>query len=139
MRTAKGWCPVTDPNNDDALVTAKNLTGAVTGLAGEVKRLRNYGRFNRKFILFDIALTILLAGVGAVSVHATQTASHASSAQLALCKSGNEARAQQIGLWDYLIKLSPPPPTAQARERLAKFEHHLNVIFAPRNCSHLGK
>ena len=139
MRTAKGWCPVTDPADDEALATAKDLTGAVTGLADEVKQLRTYGRFNRKFILFDIVLTILLALTGAVSVHATQAASHANSAQLALCQAGNEARAQQIGLWDYILKLSPPPQTSQGRERVAAFEHHLDVLFAPRDCGRLGR
>ena len=129
---------MTDPADDEALATAKGLTGAVTGLAAEVKRLRTYGRFNRKFILFDIALTVLLAGVGAISVNATHAASHAASAQLALCQSSNVARAQQIELWDYVISLgSGKPKTVQEQQNLAKFEAHLKVIFAPRDCSHI--
>lgn len=52
-----------------------------------------------------------------------------------LCEAGNEARAEQIANWDYIIKLSGPPPTAHGRAVLAEFEHHLRAEFAPRNCS----
>lgn len=51
-----------------------------------------------------------------------------------LCQAGNEFRGQQAGLWAYLIHLSPPPKTAQGRMLLARFEHHLRVELAPRNC-----
>jgi len=134
---------VSERNDSETLATAKDLTGALTAMAAEVKRLRTYGRRNRKFIWIDIALTILLSGVGALSVHATQSASQANSAQLALCQAGNTARAQQVRLWDYITDLPPvkgsPPPSAAQKKRVADFKAYLNTVFAPRDCSHLGR
>ena len=123
----------------DPVAAAQDLTGAVAHLADEVNRLRNYGRRNRAFIVFDVLLTVLLSVTGAVSVHAVQSANSAKAAQLALCQAGNEARNQQIGLWDYIIGISRKPETVQQKKNIEAFEQHLNVIFAPRDCSHLGK
>ena len=59
-----------------------------------------------------------------------------------LCMSGNAFRAQQIALWEYILRLGKPPPreTAAARaQRLAvarQFDAHLHQVFAPRNCKH---
>lgn len=121
----------------EALDTAQGLVTAMRGLAAEVKRLRTYGRHNRWFVVFDIALTVLLAATGFLSVHAADQASRVNSAQLALCRAGNVARHQQVQLWDYVVHLSPPK-TKQAREVTVKFEHHLHAIFAPRDCTRLG-
>ena len=125
------------------------LNATTTELAAtkaEVKRLRTYGRRNRAFIVFDVLLTILLAGVGGISVHAAQSANSANhsanqsnSAQLALCQASNTARAQQIDLWTFVISLSKKPQTAQQKKNIEAFEKHLNVIFAARDCSHLGR
>lgn len=123
----------------DPVATAQGLTDAVTALAGEVENLRRYGHHNRTFIIVDILLTILLSGVGGLAVHAVQSAGQANTAQHALCEAGNEARAQQIGLWEYLIRRSPPPATAQARKNLVLFEQHLHIVFAPRDCTALGR
>jgi hypothetical protein len=123
----------------DPVAAAQDLTGAVAGLADEVKRLRSYGRRNRAFIVFDVLLTILLAVTGVASVHAVRSANSANSAQLALCQAGNEARAQQIGLWTYVLSISKKPETAQQQKNIEAFKQHLNVIFAPRDCSHLGR
>lgn len=54
-----------------------------------------------------------------------------------LCQSGNQARAETVGLWDYIIRLSPPPKTAQQRAVLAEFERHLRAVFAPHDCAAL--
>ena len=69
---------MTDGTPDrEALDTAQNLTKGMKTLAEEVKRLRRYGHHNRWFILVDIALTVLLAVVGTVSVHAADQAANA--------------------------------------------------------------
>lgn len=122
----------------DPLTTAEGLRTALTGMTKELKRLRRYGRHNRWFIAVDVLLTIVLALTGALAVHAAQTANQASSAQLALCQAGNVSRAEQDGLWMFLIRLSPPPKTAQGRKVLTEFEHHLGVVFKPRDCRRLG-
>lgn len=59
-----------------------------------------------------------------------------------LCQAGNVARAQQVGLWEYVLHISRPPPHETAaqhaqRERTVRaFTAHLHKVFAPRNCAH---
>ena len=128
-----------DRKDAETLATAKDLTGALTQMAAEVKRLRKFGRTNRRFIVFDVLLTIALAATGAVSVHATQTASSASASNLALCQSSNVARAQQVELWDFVLSLSSgKPQTARQEKNVAEFRQHLEAIFAPRDCGHVS-
>jgi len=38
---------------------------------------------------------------------------------------------------EYVIRQSPRPRDAAGRARVARFERHLLVIFAPRDCAHL--
>lgn len=56
--------------------------------------------------------------------------------QLALCDAGNVARAQQIQLWQYIVKISPAK-TPQEQQKTADFEAYLLTVFAPRDCNHL--
>lgn len=127
------------PEPRDALVTAEGLRNALTGMAKELKRVRSHSRHNRWFILLDIVLTVGLAVTSGIALHAVQQAARADSAQLALCRAGNVSRAEQDGLWMFLIHLSAPPKTAQARKVLTEFEHHLKIVFRPRNCARLGQ
>lgn len=134
---------MTDQHPDrETLDTAKGLTDALGPMAAEVKRLRTYGRNNRKFVIVDVLLTVALAATGAVSVHAAQTASSAAANNRALCQSSNVARAQSIELWDYLLALPPakgaPPPSAEQKERVAAFRAFLDKVYEPRNCSHVS-
>lgn len=69
----------------------------------------------------------------ATAITARQAAAVAQQDQYNLCISVNQARAQQIQLWDFIISLSPPKD-AQARHNLAVFEVYLHKVFAPRNC-----
>jgi hypothetical protein len=123
----------------DPLATIRAVAKEMEATRAEIVNLRNYGRRNRKFILFDVGLTVLLTALGGGVVHAIQSAGHANSAQLALCQAGNVSRAQQINLWTFLINLSPPPKTKQGKELITKFEAHLRSTFAPRNCEALGQ
>ena len=140
-----------DRNDADVLDAARNQTEAMNLLTAEVRRLRTYGKRNRRFIWFDIALTILLTVVGFIAFHAVQSAHDANvSAKAAravaavatqnnraLCLSSNVARAQQIELWNFVISLNKKPQTAEQKANTAKFESHLVTIFAARNCSHI--
>jgi hypothetical protein len=104
----------------------------------EVARLRRSGRRTFRFVLFDVAITLGVFAAGAIGVHAADSASQANGAQLALCQAGNTSRAQQADLWEFLIHLSPPK-TEQGKKLIATFEHHLHAVFAPRDCSRLGR
>lgn len=97
----------------------------------------------RHAVIFLFAFSVLLAvlnfswtinQVNSVA-RADQKASAADAAQVALCRSGNEARAEQVDLWTFIIRISKPPRTAQQRQVLAEFEQHLREVFAPRSCA----
>jgi len=97
----------------------------------------------RHAVIFLFLLSLVLAGANllftshetGLAVRAGQKASAADAAQVALCRAGNTARAEQVDLWDFIIRISKPPKTAQGRRVLAEFENHLRVVFAPRNCA----
>lgn len=139
---------MTDGSPDrEALDTAQDLTKGMKVLADEVKRLRTYGRYNRKFIVVDIVLTILLTAFGYLSVHAANQAHSAGQVAaanhanlVAACQAGNQTRAEQVMLWDFLAHLSSPPPhltkreLAANRKKVAELLAYVRTIFAKKNC-----
>lgn len=156
----------------DALTVAQQLAEALDGLSGRLdgvkedseKRdadLRTYGRRNRRYLVFDIALTVALAVSTFIAVGASQSARDAQASAAAaraavtvtaqdnrnLCLSSNAARAQNLELWDHLLNLSsasPPRPgetaaeQAQGRRELAALRAYVSHVFAPRDCAHPG-
>lgn len=74
-------------------------------------------------------------------VRAAEQASARSAASVVqLCQLGNQARAQQVSLWEHLVTVAAPPPhetRAGRRRRLATaraFIGYVHKVFAPRNC-----
>lgn len=69
----------------------------------------------------------------------------AEASALQLCQAGNEARAQQIILWEHLVAVAQQPPhqtPAQQRHRLAvarAFLAYVHQVFRPRNCRALTR
>ena len=107
----------------------------------------------RRAVVFLFVLSFVLAAASfAAASHeansaatarasAAQAKAEAASAraeQLALCRAGNEARAEQVNLWEFVIRLSPAR-SARQRAVQAEFVHHLHAIFAPRDCAALGR
>lgn len=143
---------MTEPIPDrEALETAKNLTGALKEIGGQVASLTVAVRRSRHLIIglaislcIDVALTIVVA-VFAVQAHdanasavaAKDAAGVAAQDNKALCLSGNVARAQQIKPWEILISLGTPPKTAAQKRLIDEFLADLKKIYAPRNCSHI--
>lgn len=140
---------MTEHRDAQTLATAKSLTEALNEVSAECVRLRTYGRRNRKFIVFDVALTVALGVSSFIAVHAGESAHNAQVAAVAaraavavavqdnrnLCLSSNVARAQQIELWDFVLGLGHSPQTAQEKKNIGAFRHELAVIYQPRDCS----
>ena len=80
-----------------------------------------------------------VARAQAEAAAAKAQAASARAQQAALCRSGNEFRASQVSLWEFVIRLSGPATSPHARAVRAEFVHHLHAIFAPRDCATLGK
>jgi hypothetical protein len=150
---------VADRDDSEALATARGQTEAMQRLAAEVKGLRRSGRRTWKFVLVDIALTVLLAAIGFLAVHAGQSASSAGesardaqaatsalrAAAVVSCQQTNTAREQNEQLWAYILTLFGPRPDetaaqkAQGEKVLATLRAKVGTTFAPRDCAALLK
>ena len=91
--------------------------------------------------LFTLSLA-LAAGNYLLSAAAVNRAAAAAASTIQLCRAGNEARAQQVTLWEHLVSLPGPSgetPAARARrQRLAtRFLAYVHAVFTPRNCATL--
>lgn len=87
-----------------------------------------------------LALVVYVGGIGG----SYYLIAHNAASALALCQEANQSRRDQVGLWEFVIHLSPPPPNqtpAQAAQRqvvLSRFQSYLHKVFAPRNCTQQG-
>lgn len=96
---------------------------------------------HRRLIAGAAILIVWFGSIGG----AYYLAAHNAASVVQLCQAGNDARAQQIGLWTYILGISKPPAYQTAAQRrqhdqvVAKFEAHLHHVFAPRNCQHPGR
>lgn len=125
----------------EAIRAAEAMTEALEAVHIELKHANRYGKQSRRMIwvlvcslILDVALTIVLA-VFAVQAHdANIQAKTATATSLTLCKAANTSRAQQHDLWLYLLTKGRP---AAGRAFVRRFEEHLDVVFAPRDCTAL--
>lgn len=93
-------------------------------------------------IIVLFALSFLLAGGSYwLSVRTVEAQVKARASVVQLCRSGNEARAQQVTLWTHLVEISRPPPgetpaaRAQREDTTRVFLAYVHQVFAPRNCA----
>jgi hypothetical protein len=62
-----------------------------------------------------------------------------------LCISGNDSRAQQKQLWEFVLTLSVPHANETAADRkvrtqrVKEFRAYLNKVFAPRDCGKITR
>lgn len=136
-----------------ALATA--VTQLNTDMSDQVRRLGEVVRRDRrmtKLLIISVILDVILSlGMGYVAITATRADSqaHTNSTNAKItCEVGNQARAAQINLWEYILNLSAnspqtPPPTAAQKhaqeELIRKFRIYLLQVFAPRDCEDLSK
>lgn len=118
-------------------------------------KLDKYARRSRLYIALDVLVTVIATAATVVAVHALGSASSANShaasadasaaaataaeqalhsAQVSGCESGNQSRAGELAVWDYLLKASKPTSAKQAAQ-LAAFDQFLKATFAPRDCA----
>lgn len=127
----------------DPVATAQALTGALNELTGQLAATVRYGHRNRHLIVglavslvVDVALTVALAVVAVQARDATDAAARVHDRQVATCESGNDARAAQIQLWNYLLSVPPVRPlTAEQKQQITQFRAYVHRVFAARDCS----
>jgi hypothetical protein len=92
----------------------------------------------RHAVIFLFVLTFLTGAANLLwTSRQTGAVRKTAASQIALCQAGNVSRAQQIDLWEFVIRISGPSKTAAGRRVTAQFEQHLHAVFAPRDCARL--
>ena len=66
--------------------------------------------------------------VGGIGIHDIRDSN------AARCLAGNEFRRADRARWDYIIRLSPPPTSAEAIDRLNKFKGYIATADALKHC-----
>lgn len=145
--------------DQSAIDAAENLTGMLSGVRAELKRLNRYGIRNRRLIwlsivsiALDLTLTILLVfayGTARNSQVEAKDARNVAAVQhqslLYACKLGNQSRAQQVQLWEHLAAISKPPPhlterqLAKNRRQIGQLLAYIRADFRPRPCKAIYK
>lgn len=137
-----------EPTTLQAVLAAlKDLAARMTTLTAEVVHLRKYGKRNRRYIVIDIALTVVIAAVSYVAVHAESSAhqngvtiAQLHATQVNGCRAGNQTRVQEIQLWTHLASVATPAPGETHRQiikgkrTVAALLAYIRSTFRPRNC-----
>lgn len=98
------------------------------------ERTRRFKRFASVSLMLSLLLFI---AVGSVALNAKSASENAQQALREGCEIGNDARAAQIVLWDYIINFAPPPTTPEAQTRIDNLKTFIKTTFAPRDCNSL--
>ena len=97
----------------------------------------------RAFTVLAVLSLVLSAASGWIAVRAVQGEIASRASTLALCEAGNQARAQQVQLWQHIIVISAPPPRETPAQHAARaaliagFQKYVRQVFAARDCNHL--
>jgi hypothetical protein len=110
--------------------------------SGSIRVLTEAGRRNRRMIrLLSVAIVLdilLSVGLGVTALRASQIAAQANSLEQqarTTCLAGNDARAGQRSLWQYLLSLPPPTPrTLEQQQQVDRFRAYVNKVFQARRC-----
>ena len=114
-----------------------NMAATVTGLAGVVKKDRRRVRWLALSVALDVLLSVRFGYIALQTRQAQQAVDQNASNAVVTCEVGNQARANQVQLWSYILTLSGNTPAQQAQ--VEKVKVYLLQVFAPRDCSDLSK
>lgn len=119
-------------------IKATDLPKAVETLIKDAKRGRRRFVLLAITVVFDVLLTF---GFGYITIRTHNLASQAESNSAAIvrsCEVGNESRANNKKLWEYILGLPPTSaPSVERDQRIAEFKAFVDKTFAQRDCSNL--
>lgn len=126
---------------DDIIDRADALDRKIAA-SDDMAALLRYGHASRNLIHWlavSIALDIMLSlALGWVAIGAQQTANQASSLaarSYQACLAGNDFRATELQLWNYILDLPPTAPrTPDQQAQQVQFRTYIDRQFAPRKC-----
>jgi hypothetical protein len=110
---------------------------AIADLAASGRRTKHTVHLVMVSVGLDIALSIATIFLGHVALTASHRASVASTTNkmtiVATCKNSNDVRADDVKLWNYIVKLTPPK-TAAAQKQSDNILAFVATTFAQRQC-----
>lgn len=112
-----------------------DLADAVVALGKIVQRDRRRVRILAASVILDIVLSIAVGFFAVTAVSAKDQAEQNRTNSRIACLAGNDARAGQIQLWDYVLSVSASKsPTPEEKARTETFRVYVKNLFKPRDC-----
>lgn len=140
---------MTDTENPDPVARSDALDRKLSqvGIPATLDGLRRFvGRQQTIVRVLAISLVVdafIGVAVLVLAIRANQAAQNANRAENAVyvsCVSGNQARATERTLWDYVLSIPPQQPQTQAqKDQITQFKAFLDTNLAQRDCSALGR
>lgn len=128
------------PGEAGAAGGGRGGSGGEGGHGGTAPTGMTPGARHAAVFLFILSL-FLAAGNFLFTSNLVHRSAAATASVTQLCQSGNEFRAEQVQLWEFLISVSRPPPhetpaMKTQREKVTRlFVAHIHQVFKPRDCS----
>lgn len=128
--------PVARSDALDARLADIGIPTDLIGLRRFVAKQQTVIRWLMVSIIFDVIFSVVL-GYYLFRVDTVATKANAAvNAAYISCLSGNQARATERTLWDYVLGLPPNAPQTQAqKDQIVAFKGFLNTNLAARDCT----
>ena len=112
-----------------------DLAEAVVALGKIVQRDRRRVRILIASVIFDLVLSVAVGFFAVTAVSAKGQSEENRNTSRIACQAGNDARAGQIQLWDYVLSVSSNKgQTAEEKARAEAFRSYVKNLFKPRDC-----
>jgi hypothetical protein len=116
----------------------EDMSEQVVALSNVIKRDRRRLIVLAVSVVLDIVLSIAVAFFAFTATSAKSTAEQNRHDARVTCQATNEARVQQIQLWDFVLNLSASGmQTPAEKARAQQFRAYVARVFAPRDCGQL--
>lgn len=136
------------PDTEAILAANADLADAVKGLSTQVEKLAGEGTRTRRGLYGSFVGIVIMVALFVWSLFiykhaddAQTTADHVQDYQVVTCASGNDFRAAERDLWNFILKLTAanPKQTAAEKAQAAKFKAYVEAKFAARDCTQVAK
>jgi hypothetical protein len=133
-----------DPLTQITRITATmtQVSGTLDEVAAGLLKAQAYERRTRRLtwgllvsLILDVALTVV---VSILSINAISQAQAVHQSQLAACAVGNQARADQLKLWAFLLATTAGNPGTNPAQ-LAQFRVFIGKTFKPVDCARVNR
>jgi uncharacterized protein HemX len=116
-----------------AIGIAQEATRTQSAIVAQQGKSRRNLRWLAVSVVLDVALSVALGALAFGQAH-TSEAIHNS--QVSACQQANVKRAQDVAVWNRLLRL-PPTATSAQKTEIAELEKLVGVKDAPRDCAAL--